>query len=196
MSRIVATLRAPRRTAAAGSRGTWRVAPIQAVTEFRRRIVVSRFLTAAAVASFATACALTTVVALARICGAEAEPSAWWTGALLVPLAWAAWRAFHDVPNAAACAAHVDRRLGFGGLLMTSVEADAGTWRRELERLLEAAPSAAPPIPWRRTLLLLLGSAAVLAPVLLLDASRNGATAPSVALAHEIGRASCRERVL
>ncbi|GIW70958.1 MAG: hypothetical protein KatS3mg102_0500 [Planctomycetota bacterium] len=99
-------------------------------------------------------------------------PRWWWLGALLPPaLAWAGWRAWRHAPSRTACAAWLDRRLGLGGLLLSSAElGGAGGWQARLAAQLEQAPLAQawPRLDGRSLLVRLAAPGALLGAVLLL----------------------------
>ncbi len=94
------------------------------------------------------ALALAGGVLVARLFGLHTPPEPWWLVGLIVPVAWAAWRAHRETPSGAHAAVEIDHRLGLRGLLITEGERDTRAWNQHLDRDLDRAFHDLPRIQW------------------------------------------------
>jgi hypothetical protein len=108
------------------------------------------------------------LVALRVLADLAPPPAWWWSFAAAPPVAWAALRTRRAVPDDAACALYLDRRLGLRGLLLASIEADAGAWQPHLAPGLGRLREALPRLDGRALTTRLAGACAMLAIVVLL----------------------------
>lgn len=130
-----------------------------AIASFRRRVAVAAFLAGAAQALLVVAALFAVTLLVARLCGAHLPPSWWWLLLGLPVVSWGGLRARRERLSAGAAAAHLDRRLGLDGLLLSvdqlcvdeGVELDA-EWRGRVHRGLSRLPAALPRTRWRRIL--------------------------------------------
>jgi len=119
-----------------------------------------------------TAALAAAALLIVRAFGGYVAPSWWWLLLLAPALAGALLRARREWLPADAAAAHLDRRLGLDGLLLTAYDGKAlgAALQARLRDGLSAAGRAAPVLRWRRVLPPALGGGAVLAAVALLPA--------------------------
>lgn len=108
-----------------------------------------------------------------RLCEVVVTPSPWWALLILPALVWA-WLGVRRLDfGRGAGAAHLDRRLGLDGLLVTSLERDASAYQGLLRRKLHEARAVLPRLRTRPLFARLGAALAVLVIVLLLPAPRE-----------------------
>jgi hypothetical protein len=128
--------------------------PHHAIAAFCRRVAVAAFAAAALRAVLVVAVAAAALLLGLRLFGKHAAPHPMWAAAAVPVLASGWWNLRRQRLDRAAGAAHLDRRLGLGGLLICrdeGVELDAAQ-QRELVQGLAALPTALPQIRWRTLL--------------------------------------------
>lgn len=85
----------------------------------------------------------------ARILGLpSAAPRAAWSALLLLPVAWGIARAASLGLPPVSQAAHLDQRLGLGGLLLAAAETDGAAWHPTLAQRLAGAGDGLPSVRW------------------------------------------------
>ncbi|MBL8728117.1 MAG: hypothetical protein JNM25_06785 [Planctomycetes bacterium] len=128
--------------------------PHTATVTFCRRVAVGAFAAGALRALLVASVAAAAVLLGLRLFGRHAAPQPAWAFAAAPVLAFGWWNARRQRLGRAAAAAHLDRRLGLGGLLICrdeGVELDAPQ-QRQLAAGLVALPTALPRIRWRALL--------------------------------------------
>lgn len=122
---------------------------VAAVAAFVRRTAVAGALAGAATATFWLAMGAAAAGIAVRWQGDPITPQWWWTGAL-APIVLGGWLGARARRlDAATAAAHLDRRLELGGLLLAAHDGvhDA-TWQAALEQRLRSLPAALPAYRW------------------------------------------------
>jgi len=140
------------------------------VKRLRRRVGWALFLRGTSEATLVLALALAGVLLALRFVEIPVQPAPWWLAGLVVPPLFGVFRSRRHGFGDITCAAHLDRRWGLGGLLLTSAECDAAAWRSTLQIRLAEAQKSLPtqrvqPLVYRAVM-----PAVVLAIVLLLPA--------------------------
>ena len=138
--------------------------PEAAIASFRRRLTALGFVMGALRATLVIA-----VLAAAALVGARLFdgylPMNWWWAALVVPVVAFGWyRASRERPDLPTAAAHLDRRLELGGLLLSAHQVAGGVgagaeraeldpaWRAHLQHAMAGLPAALPRLRWGRLL--------------------------------------------
>ncbi|HEX5009560.1 MAG TPA: hypothetical protein VFY71_04090 [Planctomycetota bacterium] len=121
-------------------------------------------------------------------------PSAWWLLAPLpLALLWGFIRAWRQRLPRESAAAWLDRRLGLGGLLVTSEQAYLAEWQLPLRERLAAAPDDGTRLPLRAAAVRVVPAGAFLAALALLPQPAVVPTArPQEALAQQLERQELR----
>ncbi len=125
-------------------------APIEnEIRRFLRRVRVARFLGALCEGLVFVALALAAVLLVLRTFDVALEPSPWWGLFALPALGWAVFTVRQLPFGRTASAAHLDRRLGLDGLLLTAIERDTAGYNGTLRARLQAARDALPRVRYR-----------------------------------------------
>lgn len=141
---------------------------------FRRRLARASFAGGFVDATAGLAIVAAIVALTLRLSGQDAAakvlatPRWQWSGALLLPLAWGLWRMRRQALPAGLQAAHLDQRLGLGGLLLSAQETADQTWRDEVDARVRASAATLPALRWRALLGRMLAPLALFAATCLL----------------------------
>lgn len=157
-------------------------APVEReIRRFLARVRGARFVGALCEALLVAVLGLATVLLCLRLCGVSVSAAPWW-GLLAVPvLAWA-WLGVRRLDfGHKAGAAHLDRRLGLDGLLVTALECDTAAYQGRLQSKLREAKQVLPRLSLRPLFARLGVALLVLAVVLLLPAPTTSARTNSMA---------------
>jgi len=124
--------------------------PHPAVASFRRRIGWSAFAAGAGQAVLVTGVTWAVTLLVVRLCGRHLEPSWGWLLLALPVIGWAIFRAHRESLSPSIAAAHLDRRLGLGGLLLCVDEHQQldAAWQARVDRGLLDLPAALPRTRW------------------------------------------------
>jgi len=123
----------------------------QRLRTLRRRFRLVRFFGGFLLVAVALAVVGATFLLVARLFDLTLTPTPLWALALIAPIAWGARRAATADVSDRTCAAHLDRRLGLGGLLLVGLERDLADWQPELaRRLLRSDPAREPHVRFGR----------------------------------------------
>lgn len=142
----------------------------------RRRVRVALFLQGTGQATLVLALTLAATLLTLRFLGVRIESAGWWFTGLALPPIFGLLRALRGAFGDRRGALHLDRRWNLGGLLITSLETNAGAWQPVLRARLAAAEREMPAPHVRRFFYRTVPPALVLAVVLLLPAPRVSAT--------------------
>ncbi|MGE3752817.1 MAG: hypothetical protein AB7I45_01530 [Planctomycetota bacterium] len=150
------------------------------IRRFLGRVRLARFVGGLCEGLLVVVLSLATVLLALRLCGVFVSPSPWWALLALPALVWAGLGVRRLDFGRQAGAAHLDRRLGLEGLLVTSLERDASAYEAPLRRKLQETKEALPRMRIRPLLARLGVALVVLAIVLVLPAADEPATSSSV----------------
>ena len=141
------------------------------IRRFARRVRLGRFLGASAQALAALAVAAAAALVVLRLIGGAWLPEPAWFALLLVPaFLWGLRAAMHTGFGRSLSAAHLDRRLGMEGLLISALERDPEGYRGRIFERLGAAHAALPHVRPRPLLTRVLVAAAVVGLLFVLPA--------------------------
>ena len=118
-----------------------------------------------AATAVAGACVLLAMRVIARL---APTPQLWWLWLLAPSVAYGFIRAWRQGPDATACAVHLDRKLGLGGLLLSGLERDLGRWHNAVADQTRNATVAYPNLALRHHMVRLLPAVTLFAVVTLL----------------------------
>jgi len=136
----------------------------QAIVCFRRRVAIGAFVGGMLQAICWLGLGWAATLLAVRVCGGYLPPAAWWSAWALPVLACGWWRLRAERMPAAVVAAHLDRRLGLDGLLLSASEVGASevgategptldaTWTARLHQGLAHLPQVLPRLRWRQLL--------------------------------------------
>jgi hypothetical protein len=147
------------------------------IRRFLARVRLARWLGGLCEGLAGTALALAAVLLALRALGVVVAPAAWWALLLVPAVVWACVRVGRLGFDARAGAAHLDRRLGLDGLLLTALERDPGAHADRLREKLREADAALPHVRPRPLLLRLGLAAGVVAALVLWPAPKEVARA-------------------
>lgn len=167
-------------------------APSRAVNGFRRRAAAGAFVGGALQGLGWLALGWAGTLLAVRFGGGHLAPAVWW-GLLALPVvAFGAFRARAERLSPEAAAAHLDRRLGLGGLLLSAAEGAElePQWAARLQLGLEPLHSVLPRARWRHLLPVPMLSVALATAVALLPPPPPppAGTAPLAGLRAEVER--------
>jgi hypothetical protein len=166
--------------------------PGSAVSAFTRRVAAASFLTGALQATGVVATVAAATLLGSRLGGYGVVPDAWWALLLLPVVAGGWWRLRRERLAPAFAAAHLDRRLQLGGLLLAAHEGVAlePAWQRQLAAGLAAVPAALPRPRWAQLVRWPLAAVGLSTLLLLLPqpAPAPGALPPSFAATEAVER--------
>lgn len=128
--------------------------PRTAVAAFSRKAAAGAFAAGALRAVLVVAAGAAALLLGARLFGRHVAPHPAWAAAIAPVLAFAWFSARRERPTPATAAAHLDRRLGLGGLLLCEREGLAldPAQRQRLAAGLALLPTVLPRIRWRALL--------------------------------------------
>jgi hypothetical protein len=162
-----------------------------------RRASVQVFTAAFAKATLVVAATGATLALVARFFGHATPPIETWPYAAIPPFLYAAYRTYALRPSNDGAAAYLDRRAGFGGLLLSLRETEGGeAWAAKLAARAATAPPVAPKVGRRVDLVRVVGAALLIAAVAILPAPSAPKAAthhPAIAAAVEELRRSLEE---
>ncbi|MCB9887496.1 MAG: hypothetical protein H6838_18540 [Planctomycetes bacterium] len=156
--------------------------PALAIAAFARRSTAAVFGVSLSRGLLVAALALAAAQLGVRLTGGYLAPSWHWAWAALPVVAYAWWRARRQRLSPALAAAHLDRRLGLGGLLLAAHDGNEldATYAAQLSRGLQGAGAAAPHALWSQALPRPLAASALAAVLALLPPpAAHAAPAPA-----------------
>ena len=126
----------------------------RAATTFRRRAAQGAFVGGALQALGWLAILWAATQLAVRLWGSWLGPAAWWCALLAPVLLFGWWRMARQRLSPGNAAAHLDRRLGLDGLLLTAHDGPPlePAWQRRLDERLADLPKALPAMRWRALL--------------------------------------------
>ncbi len=114
------------------------------IRRFLRRVRWGRFVGASAQALVVLAVAAAALLITLRLLGHAPTPSPWWALALVIPPVFGVLAVRRLGFSHRLGAAHLDRRLGMDGLLVTALERDAAAYAPEIRERLADVRTALP----------------------------------------------------